>query len=168
MRQRGRGEETSPLTGQDVSQLLELPGGGVTLEAFQKGHYQATLLQVIEEVKEEASIRISLADLPLLPPWYHFTFNVKAKKPGEEDKQDLAAVVVITIDEPAVLAEGLLWVSPNELKALADEGRFVPGKDAWGKRMCCMALAALTHSSNPVYAATARDYLAAIQAAWSK
>lgn len=162
---RRRTEEGSILPGQSFRGNWELPGGGVT--EGEKIPYNHLIRELERELVEEIG-----ASPPMEPGPMFFTASFKNPKTGA---YDLALVTPILVPEPRDLTGDTLWVSPGELNQLAkefvasDKKTGADGKgllSGWGKRMHCMALAALCYSPNQGYAKQARDMLAEISATW--
>ena len=99
------------------------------------------------------------------------TYSVMFKGPNG---YDYASVVRLITEEIVTIGEGK-WVSPKELAVLAEEFKAADestGKSGeglvsgTGKRMHCMALAALNGSPNEAYAEEARHMLYTITKTW--
>lgn len=160
---RQRDEEGSILPGRSFRGNWELPGGGVMdNEKISYGHLSRELER---ELKEELGIEIFISSTPAFYP-----------APFKGPKGcDLALVTPIILGSPISPRGGAIWVSPEELDRLAR--KFIaPNKQTGisgegllsghGKRMHCMALAALSHSPNSQYAVEAASMLAEIQKSW--
>ena len=163
---RRRVEKHSIIPGKSFKGCWELPGGAVTATTESAIPYNYYLDDLIKNVKDRTGISLSSPALPLM---YLVLFKGSAG-------YDLAGVVIaIMAQEPTV--EETIYVSPKELAQLAKE--FVPadektGKDGVGllsgegKRMHCMALAALCHSPNLDYAQEAPEMLYQITKKWMR
>ncbi len=164
---RRREETESIIPGVSFRGNWELPGGAVEETPAEKVRYDYPIQEAVREVAEEVGISVSLAGMP--PVFLAFFKGPKG--------YDLAGVTpLITAEEPT--RGETVWVSPSELKALAQE--FISETDAkkqglkeakgllggWGKRMCCLALVALSHSPNPEFAKQAQEMLKEIQKGW--
>lgn len=133
----------------------DLPGGAVEEEANAKALDERVIgRELAREVKEEVGIEISISPmLPMFPA---------VLKGGT----DWAFVIVVGRTDKKPSRGEIKWVSPDELKELAERppgNRLVSG---WGKRMCRLALMALCHSTNKDYRKKAIQYLQEIQASW--
>ena len=159
---RRRVEEDSILPGKSFKGNWELPGGGV-METEKPG-YDWPIRELRREVEDEVGISIQVDPMP---PMYPVFFKGPIG-------YDLAQVTPIITEAEPTRGE-TIYVSPPELERLAEE--FVPankekgidGKgivSGKGKRMHCMALAALSHSPNPEFAKQAQEMLAEIQKGW--
>lgn len=148
-----RREEIDSITGKSYKGDWELPGGGV-VEA-EKITYDHLVKELIREVKEEIGISISVDPMPEMYP-------LLFKGP---QGYDLALVVPIRSNKKPSKGE-TIYVSPKELKELAEKPKGQQLLSGWGKRMCCMALKA--HSFGTAYyeAKEAGEMLFAIQKEW--
>lgn len=165
---RRRTEIDSIIPGKSFKGNWELPGGGVMEGQLKdKVSYDWPIKELVRQVERE--VGISLVDPNPMPSVYLTFF--KLPKGG----YDLAGVVPIVAPYDDSTKGETIYVSPEELEKLARE--FVPadkkqGKDGkgivsgYGKRMHCMALAALCNSPNPEYAEQAQKMLREIQKGW--
>jgi len=165
---RRRAEEHSIVPGKSFKGNWELPGGAVIDSSQPVISYNYYLGDLRANVAKRTGILLSTSELSGLPPMYLVLFKGPAG-------YDLAGVTPIIIKkEPAV--KNVIYVSPEELAKLAKE--FVvadekTGKDGVGllsgegRRMHCMALAALCHSPNPAYAKEAAEMLQEITQKWT-
>jgi len=164
---RRRTEEHSIIPGKSFKGNWELPGGAVNEALSSSVPYNYYLTDLVKSVKERTGIALPESTLATMPMMQLVLFKGPAG-------YDLAAVTpVITAIRPTVA--DTIYVSPKELAQLAKE--FVAadektGKDGVGllsgegKRMHCMALAALCHSPNPEYAKQAAEMLQEISKPW--
>lgn len=134
----------------------ELPGGTVEEENVWKAKDEKVIgEELAREIKEETGL---LINVPLMPTMYPALYINEERK-----VLDFAFVIPIgVVKEKPRIGENI-YVSPKELKELAErpEGeRLISG---WEKRMCRMALMALCHSPNPQYREEARRMLLEIQ-----
>lgn len=161
---RRRVEEDSIIPGKSFKGNWELPGGAVE-ETDGKVAYNYPIKEAVRETVEEVGVPVSVP-AGMQPVYLTFFKGPKG--------YDLAGVVPVVTNQEATRGE-TIYVSPEELKVLAEA--FVPadkakGQDGqgllsgWGKRMCCMALAALTHSPNPTFSQQAKNMLAEISRDW--
>jgi len=154
---------TSPdsiLPGVSFKGNWELPGGALE-EGMVVTNYHIHI--AFHKANEKVGIDIEPVFQPLLGPMYLTFFQ------GPQGN-DVGGVIPWITDKEPQKGE-TMWVSPQELKTLADE--FISETDAkarslteakglvsgWKKRMCCMALAALSQSPNPAYADEAKRML---------
>ena len=132
----------------------DLPGGGLEKENNAMALDERIVgLELAREVEEETGIVISIRPMPAMYP--------AVTRGGK----DWAFVIPVkTSDTPT---KGLsMFVSPDELKKLAENpagNRLVSG---WGKRMSRLALIGLTHSPNKEFAKQAETMLKEIQMKW--
>ena len=136
----------------------DLPGGAVEEENTIKALDERIVgEELAREVKEEIGIDISVDYMPAMYP--------AVLREGK----DWAFVIPIGIyDSPGKGEESqeIRYVSPKEVKELAENlqgNRIVSG---WGKRMCRLILMALIHSPNEIYREEAKKYLQEIHAGW--
>lgn len=160
-----RREKTDSITSISYRGNWELPGGAVE-EPEEKLSYNHLSKELVRKVREKIGTPISVDPMP---PFYPVCFK------GPEG-YDVAFVTPLRgYGMPPY--ENAIFVSPEELKALAEE--FISETDAkkqgkeaegllsgFGKRQHCMALAALCHSPNQEYARQAKEMLAEIQKGW--
>ncbi len=167
---RRRVEQGSIIPGKSFQGNWELPGGGVMeSDNMSYGHL---VYELEREIREELGIRLELEDY--MPQFYSMPFRGKNREGNIF--YDLALVTPILVDGDLAEAKvKIIWVSATELNDLAKE--FVaPNKQAgtegkgllsgWGKRMHCMALAALAKSSSLSFSQIAHDTLTEIQMHW--
>lgn len=166
-----RNEEHSIIPGKSFKGCYELPGGAV-LEA-ENPSYDHPYKELKRLVKEKIGPEIlsggpkTLSVFGLLP-----SYMMLLKK--TDGTYDLA--MVIPFEAPIHPFVGdTKWVSTEQLNQLArdfvqaDPKKGIEGKgllSGYGKRMHCMALAALTFSPNREYAKEAKKTLAKIQKSW--
>ena len=134
----------------------ELPGGTLEEENIWKVKDERVISEELaREIKEETGLTIQISFMPAM---YPAVFISKEKR-----RIDFAFLVPIgTIKEEPTKGENI-YVSPEELRELAErpEGqRLVSG---WGKRMCRMALMAFYYSPNTKYQAEAKKMLLEVQ-----
>lgn len=133
----------------------DLPGGGVGEENNAKALDERIVgEELAREVKEEVGIEISVDLMPAM-----FPAILKGGK-------DWAFVIPVGIVLKEPTKGEFKYVSPGELKELAEGppgNRIVSG---WGKRMSRLALKALVHSPNREYREQAGRYLAEIHLKW--
>ena len=152
-------EAESIVPGKTVKGDWELPGGAVREEeAFAFGNEMAFIEALKREVQEEVGLEISL---PMMSAMYPAVF---VKRLPDREIKDSAFVMVVLPSQWQGQPKGIVtWVSPKELKELAQRkpgNRLISG---WGKRMCRMALMALSKSTNHEFAKKAIEYLKEIQ-----
>lgn len=159
-----RVEEDSIIPGQSFVGNWELPGGGV-MEQESSISYALLSRELMREVIEETGLTITVDPMPTFYP-------TPFKGPNG---YDLSLVTPVEIDYDLPTKGDHIWVSPENLNQLARE--FIAPKknprveakgllSGYGKRMHCMALAALTRSPNPIYSNDARQTLEEIQKSW--
>ncbi|MCX6760951.1 MAG: hypothetical protein NTZ84_02535 [Candidatus Nealsonbacteria bacterium] len=143
----------------------EIPGGAIMGSDDPSVPYNYYLKELTRVVQEKTGASIVLRGLPVM-------HSVFFKGPAGYDE---ASVVPVTAFIRPTVGE-TIYVSPDELMALAEE--FEPANEKTGrsgkgllsgkgKRMHCMALAALIRSPNQIYAAQATIMLKAITWTWS-
>jgi 8-oxo-dGTP pyrophosphatase MutT (NUDIX family) len=134
----------------------ELPGGTLEEENIWKAKDERIISEELaREIKEEMGITIQISFMPAMYP------AVSISK--EKRRIDFAFVIPIgTIKEEPTKGENI-YVSPEELRELAERPEGQQLVSGWGKRMCRMALVALSHSPNPQYQKEAEKMLAEIQ-----
>lgn len=138
----------------------DLPGGGVVAKnATQALNEEIIATEVCRQMREEIGISLPI---PLMPQM----FPAVLKGGG-----DWAFVIPITkwhvnsFFQEAIKGE-VKFVSPEELRELAEgpEGnRLLSG---WGKRMCRLCLQGFYYSPNPKYRRDAKKMLKEIQEGW--
>lgn len=159
LRKRILPEEKKSITGKEAKRDWELPGGAVEgTEAFTIGHEGVFIEALKREVKEELGLEI---ELPLMSAMYPAVF---VKRLPDREIKDAAFVMIVQPSQWQGQPRGIVtWVSPDELRELAERkpgNRLISG---WGKRMCRMALMVLSHSPNEEFAKRAIEYLKEIQ-----
>lgn len=165
---RRRVEEHSIIPGKSFKGNWELPGGAVIESSQPAISYNYYLTDLRMNVGKRTGILLAASELSSLPPMYLVLYK-------GSDGYDLAGVTPVIIKKEPALKD-VIYVSPEELARLAKE--FVAadkktGKDGVGllsgegKRMHCMALAALCHSPNPAYAKKAVEMLQEITKKWT-
>lgn len=142
-------EKKSSVSGKNVKNEWELPGGGVEdLEMLNAGDERGLLESLQREVGEEMNMCIVDIALPLQ------TFPVVIAKEISPGKiaRDIALLVIVKPNNWGVYQGGIrgetAWVDVKQLNKLAKgsaKGKLVSG---FGKRMHRMALMALLHSAN--------------------
>jgi 8-oxo-dGTP pyrophosphatase MutT (NUDIX family) len=159
LRKRVLPEERESITGKEVKGDWELPGGAVKkAEAFAIGHEGVFIEALKREIKEELGLEINL---PKMAPMYPAAL---VKRFPDREIADSAFLMVIQPDQWRGEPKGIIkWVNPDELKELAERKPGDQLLSGWGKRMCRMALKALTHSPNKEFAKKADEYLTEIQ-----
>jgi 8-oxo-dGTP pyrophosphatase MutT (NUDIX family) len=134
----------------------ELPGGTMEEKNIWKARDERIIgEELAREVKEETGLMIQV---PFMPPMYPALYIDKEKR-----YVNFAFVIPLGIVREKPTIGEYLYVSPEELRKLAEnpEGeRLVSG---WGKRMSRMALMALSHSPNPQFREEAKKMLLEIQ-----
>jgi 8-oxo-dGTP pyrophosphatase MutT (NUDIX family) len=155
---RRRTEEGSIIPGKSFKRCYELPGGAVMETDEESIPYDYILRELEREVKEETGLLISIDRMS-----FFFPVAFKLEKPA---RYDLAMVTVVYQEQVLNLVDGnivtgpqkdCIFVSTERLNELAR--RFVAPKkeegiegegllSGYGKRMHCMALAALHKSPN--------------------
>ena len=166
---RRRTETSSIIPGKSFKGCWELPGGGIRETEEKEISYHYAVTELIREVIEELGVvKVYIKPTPAFYP-------VMFKGPAG---YDLAMVTVINTSD--IVHEGPIkadcaFASPQEVNeeaknfVAADKQKGIDGKgllSGYGKRMHCMALLALSHSSNPEYARQASETLAEIQKQW--
>ena len=160
-----RVQEDSIIPGVSFKGNWELPGGA--MEEMDNPGYGYAILTAFRKAAEKTGIVTRFT--PQMAPC-HMTFF---KGPRG---YDLAGVIPHRIDTEPTKGE-TMWVSFHELENLA--GEFISETKAkaknlpeakglvsgWGKRMHCMALAAMTHSPNGFWH-DAEDRLKEIAKSW--
>jgi hypothetical protein len=142
----------------------ELPGGAVMATDAPAIPYNYYLKELSRLLKEKTGMEIELLGLQRM-------YSVMFKGPAG---YDYASVIPLITDAPVTVGEGK-WVSPKELAVLAEE--FEPADEkieksgkglvsGTGKRMDCMAIAALKWSPNDGYADEATQMLDALIETW--
>lgn len=125
----------------------ELIGGAVMTSDAESVSYHYYLGELCRHLEEKTGIVMAIRGLPVM-----HTLLFK----GKDGKYDESSVIPMVQDVTPTKGE-TLWVSPYELRTLADE--FEPADEktgksgkglvsGYGKRMHCMGLCALTHSPN--------------------
>ena len=151
-------EISSIIPGRSFSGCWELVGGGVMVA--ENMPYSHLVNELKRKVEEKAGIELALVPMP---PMYPVFFG---------RMQDLALVVPVKTSVEPTKRE-TRWVSLEELNELAKEYKPAnkeTGKDGqgivsgWGKRMHCMALRALSFTSE--YGEKAEETLIEIQRNW--
>jgi 8-oxo-dGTP pyrophosphatase MutT (NUDIX family) len=146
----------------------DLPGGGVQTVDSATVRYDHPISEANREAEEEVGMHAVKDPMPAV---YLVLFKASL------GNYDLAGVIPYVTNEKPTKGE-IMWVSPQELQALAQE--FISEADAKrqglseakglvsgvGKRMHCMCLRALTFSPNRDYASDAQFMLAEIQTTW--
>ncbi|MDP3991010.1 MAG: hypothetical protein Q8P63_01820 [Candidatus Nealsonbacteria bacterium] len=124
----------------------EIIGGAVMASDNKAVPYNYYLGELSRLMEAKAGIVMVILGLPAM-------HSVLFKGPNGYDE---ASVIPIVHDAKPTIGE-MLWVSPHELQILTDEFEPVDEKtgksgkgllSGYGKRMHCMALAALSHSPN--------------------
>ncbi|OGZ24756.1 MAG: hypothetical protein A2896_02670 [Candidatus Nealsonbacteria bacterium RIFCSPLOWO2_01_FULL_43_32] len=148
------------LTGTSFAGEWELPGGGVDADNASKGLDERIIIQELgREVKEETGISTP----PLLPMAAMYPAVLKSGG-------DWAFAILVGVVKEKPSKGETRYVSPQELRELAEgpEGnRLLSG---WGKRMCrlCLRLLASRDAPNQEYAKQAGEMLAEIMEGWNK
>ena len=139
----------------------ELPGGTIEEKNIWRAKDEKIIgKELVREVREETGLQIKVTSMPTMHPAIYIN--------QEKGIIDLAFMIPIGIVKEKPTVGENIYLTPRELKELAErpEGRrLVSG---WGKRMCRMALMALCYSSNPQYKAEAKRMLLEIQDKLSK
>lgn len=160
---RRREEKGSIIPGKSFYGDWELPGGGVE-EIGEKPVPPVTerylARELCREVQEEIGMAIEIATIaPLYPTFFQGPNGC-----------DLAVVIPVIPPLGRVISQKsergeIIYVSPQELRDLADRPKGEQLLSGWGKRMCRMALLALRYSKRPAYAKQAEEML---QEIWTK
>jgi len=144
----------------------ELPGGAVMASEEKSVPYNYYLTELIRLVREKTGILIVVRGLPTM---YSVLFK------GKDGGYDEASVIPFISFAKSTIGD-TIYVSPYELRTFAEE--FEPAEEktgksgkgllsGTGKRMHCMALAALTHSPNQDFIRQAAGMLQMITETWS-
>jgi len=142
----------------------ELPGGAVMASDEKSVPYNYYLWDLMRLLKEKTGIVIVVRGLPAM-------YSVLFKGPAGYD--EASVIPLISSGKPTV--GDTIYVSPYELRTLAEE--FEPADEktgksgkgllsGYGKRMHCMALAALSHSPNHDFIRQATGMLQEITVTW--
>lgn len=159
-----RRTELESITGKSFKGCWELPGGAVE-ETKEEVNYCYPIKEAFRELEEEVGIFIDNFSL-MVPVFLTFFKGPKG--------YDLAGVVPVISCQRPTKGE-TIYVNPAELSELAksfalpDKNTGQDGRgllSGWGKRMCCMALAAMTYSPNSDFVEQARKMLNEIQKDW--
>jgi 8-oxo-dGTP pyrophosphatase MutT (NUDIX family) len=134
----------------------ELPGGTIEEKNIWSAKDERIIgEELVREVREETGLLIEVELMPIMHPAIYIN--------QEKGTIDLAFMIPIgMVKEKPTVGENI-YLTPSELRELAErpEGkRLVSG---WGKRMCRMALMALCYSSNPQYKVEAKRMLLEVQ-----
>jgi hypothetical protein len=159
-----RTKPTSIIPGVSFRGNWELIGGAVMATNKKSVPYNYYLSELRRLIEEKTGIVMVVQGLPMM---YSVLFKGVAG-------YDEASVVPIVRDIEPTIGE-IYWVSPQELRVLADE--FEPADEdkgksgkgllsGYGKRMHCMALAALSHSPNYNFKIEAMRILQEIIESW--
>jgi len=134
----------------------ELPGGTMEEENIWRARNEKIIgEELAREVEEETGLLIQVPPIPTMHPVLYID--------KEKRIVDFAFIIPVGVINQRPTKGENIYVSPKELKELAErpEGeRLVSG---WGKRMCKMALIAFTYSPNPQYREEAKRMLLEIQ-----
>lgn len=159
-----RTKTTSIIPGVSFRGNWELPGGAVMASDEKSVPYDYHLKELTRLLQEKTGILSVVRGLP-------FMYSVFFKGPAGYDE---ASVIPLTLSEKPTIGD-TIYVSPYELRALAedfepaDEKTGKSGKgilSGKGKRMHCMALAALSHSPNQDFVRQAMSMLQMITETW--
>ena len=161
---RRRTETGSIIPGMEFKGCWELPGGGVM--ETQKVPYCHLAAELLRELTEELGVHV--VGIHKMPAFYPMSFKGSAG-------YDLALVTAILVENLNPACEHV-WVSTGELNQLAKDFVAADKKtgasgdgllSGWGKRMHCMALACLAHSSTSSdYASLAEATLRELMSHW--
>lgn len=138
----------------------ELPGGGVDADNASKALDERIVIQELaREVKEEVGISMPLP-LPMVA-----MYPTVLKGGG-----DWAFAVLISVLDKKPSKGETRYVSPQELRELAEDPEGNRVLSGWGKRMCrlCLRLLASRDSPNREYAKEAGKMLTEIMEGWIK
>jgi len=147
-------------TGSSFAGELDLPGGGVDADNASKSLDERIVVQELaREAREETGISIP----PMLPMVAMYPAVLKSGG-------DWAFAIHVGVVKEKPTKSETRYVSPQELRELADgpEGnRLLSG---WGKRMCrlCLRLLASRDAPNREFAKQAGGMLTEIMDGWSK
>lgn len=153
-----RQEKSSIIPGKEFQRDLELPGGGIKKEeTFAVGNETIIEKTLARLVKEKTGLEINISAMPAMYP------VVLAKKYPEKEVVDFAFVMIVQIGQwQGEPKRETMWVSPAELRELAEKPKGDQLLSGWGKRMCRMALMGLRYSINLDYSLMAQKYFSEI------
>lgn len=144
---------------------LELPGGAVMASPDPSVSYNYYLRDLMRLLHEKTGILIIIRGLPAM---YSVLFK------GSNGYDEASVVPLVSSVKPSV--GDTAFVSPYELRVLAeeyrpaDEAKGISGEgllSGYGKRMHCMALAALTHSPKQEFVREAVSALSELTVSWA-
>jgi 8-oxo-dGTP pyrophosphatase MutT (NUDIX family) len=138
----------------------ELPGGTIEEKTVWKIKNERIFgKELAREVMEETGLSIKISVMPIL----HSAVYVDREK----GKVDCAFLIPIGIVREKPTKGENIYVTPKELKKLAEKPVGEQLVSGWGKRMCRMALMAFQYSPNPMYRREAKKLLTEIYQASS-
>jgi len=133
----------------------ELPGGTIDEENVWKIKDERIFgKELAREVMEETGLSIETSVMPILHPAVYVD--------KERGKMDCAFLIPIGIIREKPIRGENIYVTPKQLKELAEKPLGDQLVSGWGKRMCRMALMAFQYSPNPKYKREAKKLLTAI------
>jgi len=153
---RRREEKNSIISSKSYKGDWELPGGTMEEDNIWKATSERIVGQELaREVEEETGISIEVISMPVMYP----TVYISKKK----RRVDFAFMIPVGIARERPTKGETTYVSPKELRELADRSKGGQLVSGWGRRMCRMALMALCNSPNHQYRDEAQKMLLEIQ-----
>lgn len=153
---RKRDEDNSIIPSKSYKGDWELPGGTMEEDNMLRATNERIIGQELaREVEEETGLLIKVISMPTMYPTVH------VNKGGRT--ADFAFMIPVGVVKEKPTRGEIVYVSPKELRELAERSKSGQIVSGWGGRMCRMALVALCNSPSHQYREEAQRMLLEIQ-----